>query len=298
MNHVKKMMIYTLMAIMALTGASSGVLANETTAVEHSQVYEVQDLQEANYSKKVIKAVSETMGMDADSYDAISVINQLPKIKVWEYYLASFGKKVKGKEVRCAVEEVFDIDLDLVSKNDYGSKLAIYPAPVMETLRLSLKQDPTSTKKDGLIMNMPKNEVMDRYIKQSNYALTGAQLSLLVNQIFGVNLMGISSLQGKQLAINSKGQWIVKGEQDLVLLESSLDDVDVFVYAGPYLEELTGTKALPEELIVKLTAIGFVYQEENDRLYYRNPTGESVPDAFKGQVIGILLGFIAEVTSR
>lgn len=298
MNHVKKMMIYTLMAIMALTGASSGVLANETTAVEHSQVYEVQDLQEANYSKKVIKAVSETMGMDADSYDAISVINQLPKIKVWEYYLASFGKKVKGKEVRCAVEEVFDIDLDLVSKNDYGSKLAIYPAPVMETLRLSLKQDPTSTKKDEFIMNMPKNEVMDRYIKQSNYALTGAQLSLLVNQIFGVNLMGISSLQGKQLAINSKGQWIVKGEQDLVLLESSLDDVDVFVYAGPYLEELTGTKALPEELIVKLTAIGFVYQEENDRLYYRNPTGESVPDAFKGQVIGILLGFIAEVASR
>lgn len=298
MNHVKKMMIYTLMAIMALTGASSGVLANETTAVEHSQVYEVQDLQEANYSKKVIKAVSETMGMDADSYDAISVINQLPKIKVWEYYLASFGKKVKGNEVRCAVKDIFDIDLDLVSKNDYGSKLAIYPAPIMEILRVSLKQAPTSTKKDELIMSMSKNEVMDRYIKQSNYALTGAQLSLLVNQIFGVNLMGISSLEGKQLAINSKGQWIVKGEQDLVLLESSLDDVDVFVYAGPYLEELTGTKALPEELIVKLTAIGFVYQEENDRLYYRNPTGESVPDAFKGQVIGILLGFIAEVTSR
>lgn len=298
MNHAKKVMIYTLMAIMALTGASSGVLANGTAAVEHSQVYEVQTLQEANYSKKVMKAVSETMGMDADSYDAISIINQLPKIKVWEYYLASFGKKVKGNEVRCAVKDIFDIDLDLVSKNDYGSKLAIYPAPIMEILRVSLKQAPTSTKKDELIMSMSKNEVMDRYIKQSDYALTGVQLSLLVNQIFGVNLMGISSLDGKQLAINSKGQWIVKGEQDLILLESSLDDVDVFVYAGPYLEELTGTKALPEELIVKLTAIGFVYQEENDRLYYRNPTGESVPDAFKGQVIGILLGFIAEVTSR
>ncbi|WP_237150314.1 hypothetical protein [Planococcus maritimus] len=292
------MMIYTLMTIMALTGASSGVLANGTAAVEHSQVYEVQTLQEANYSEKVMRAVSETMGMDADSYDAISIINQLPKIKVWEYYLASFGQKVKGNEVRCAVKDIFDIDLDLVSKNDYGSKLVIYPAPVMETLRVSLKQEPTSTKKDELIMSMSKNEVMDRYIKQSNYALTGAQLSLLVNQIFGVNLMGISSLEGKQLAINSKGQWIVKGEQDLVLLESSLDDVDVFVYAGPYLEELTGTKALPEALIVKLTAIGFVYQEENDRLYYRNPTGESVPDAFKGQVIGILLGFIAEVASR
>ena len=298
MNHVKKVIIYTLITIMALTGASSGASAYGATAVNPSQTYEAQAQQEAKYSKKVMSAVSETLGMDAHSYEAKAVINQLPQIKVWEYYLASFGKKVKGPEVRRAVEEVFDIDLDLVSNNDYGSKLAIYPSPIMESVRASLKQDPASTAKDGLIMNMTKNEVMDRYIKQSNYALAGGQLSLLVNQIFGVNLVGISGLEGKQLAISSKGQWIVKSERDLILLESSLDDVDVAIYAGSYFEEVSGTKALPEELIVKLTALGFIYQEESNRLYYRNPTGESVPDAFKGQVIGILLGFIAGVSPR
>lgn len=298
MNRIKKMIISTLIVIVGMAGASGGVLAHGTTAVEHSQNYEAYALQEVKYPKKVMKAVSEAMGMDVDSYEAVESINRLPKVKVWEYYLASFGKKAKGNEVRQAVDEVFDIDLDLVSKKDYGSKLAIYPSTIMETLRTSLKQHPASTAKDEFIMSLSKNEVMDRYLKEQNYALSWTENSGLINQVFGVNLIGISGLEGKQIAISSKGQWIVKSGQDLVILESSLDDVDVSVYVGPYFESVFGTNELPEELIAKLSAIGFTYQEDSKRLFYRNPTGESVPDAFKGQVIGILLGFVAEVSPR
>ena len=293
--HVKKFFYSALATSILLMGASSGVSANETAGNVNPQTYEAYSQQDAKYSKNVVKAISEALGMDANSPQAIAAINQLPKIKAWEYYLSRFGKKLKGNEIRQAVEDIFDIDLNYVSKNDYGSKLAIYPTPVMEFVRASLKEDVASTAKDERIMNMSKNEVMDRYIKQQDYALSGAQASLLINQIFGVNLVGISGLEGKQLAISSKGQWIVKSDRDLFILESSLDDVDVSIYAGPYLQEVTGGSELPAPLIAKLTELGFTYNETEQLLYYKNPTGESVPDAFKGQLIGILLGTIAQV---
>ena len=295
--HVKKFLFSTFATSILVMGAAGGVSAYETAGGVHVQSHEAYAQQDAKYSKKAMKAISEALGMDANSYETIISINQLPKIKAWEYYLSSFGKKLKGHEIRQAVKEVFDIDLDYVSKNDYGSKLSVYAPPVMESLRISLKEEASSTAKDGRIMNMSKNEVMDRYIKQQAYGLSAAEASLLINQVFGVNLVGISGLEGKQLAISSKGQWIVKSERDLFILESSLDDVDVSIYAGPQLQTVTGSSELPASLIARLTELGFAYQEKERLLYYKNPTGESIPDPFKGQLIGILLGTIAQVNS-
>lgn len=85
----------------------------------------------------------------------------------------------------------------------------------------------------------------------------------------------------------------MKSDTDLLVLESSLDDVDVSIYTTPYFKEVTGSDQLPESLKTKLMSLGFTYNEEANLLYYRNPTGESVPDAFKGQVMGILLGTIS-----
>lgn len=293
--HVKKYLFSAFATSILVMGAAGGVSAHETAGGVQVQSQEAYAQQDAKYSKKTVKAISGVLGMDANSQETIAVINQLPKIKAWEYYLASSGEKLKGNEIREAVEEVFDIDLNYVSKNDYGSKLSVYPTPVMESLRISLKEQASSTAKDGRIMNMTKNEVMDRYIKQQAYGLSGAEASLLINQVFGVNLVGISGLEGKQLAISSKGQWIVKSERDLFILESSLDDVDVSIYAGPHLQKVAGSSELPVSLITRLAELGFVYQEKEQLLYYKNPTGESVPDAFKGQLIGILLGTIAQV---
>ncbi|WP_236015678.1 hypothetical protein [Planococcus soli] len=292
-NQFKKLILLTLMTSVALTGGVGSVFAQEAVSNANPQAYEAQQNKEdAKYSKKVMKAVRVGLGVDDKSTQADGVIETMPKVKVMDYYLASFGKKVKGQEVRLAVEEIFDIDLNYVSKMDYGSKLAIYPPAVMESLRVSLNEEPKSTLQDARIMAMTKNQVMDRYIKERDYSLTGEESRTLINQIFGVNLSGISNLEYMQIAISSKGQWIVKSDKDLFVLESSLDDVDVSIYTTPYFKSVTGSDQLPESLKNKLANIGFTYNEETNLLYYKNPTGESVPDAFKGQVIGILIGTI------
>ncbi|MGK7379186.1 hypothetical protein ACSFXN_15255 [Planococcus sp. 1R117A] len=292
-NMTKNLILFSTITSVALTGGVGSVFAAEAPAYSNTQAYEAQHIeQDTKYSKKVMKAVRVSLGANAKSTQVDAVIQTMPKVNVMDRYLASFGKKVKGNEVRLAVKEIFDIDLNYVSKMDYGSKLASYPTDVMESLRVSLNEEPASTKQDARIMEMAKNEVMDRYLKDHDYALTGAESRVLINQIFGVNLEGISTLEHMQLAVSSKGQWIVKSDTDLFVLESSLDDVDVSIYTTPYFKEVTGSDQLPEPLKTNLMNLGFTYNEEANLLYYKNPTGESVPDAFKGRVMGILIGTI------
>lgn len=282
----KKVVLFSMMTSIALTGGAGNAFAADASAYSNPQAYEVQ--QEAKYSKKVMAALEESLAITP----SVISIEQMPKVDVMDRYLASFGTKVKGDEVRLAVKEIFGIDLDIVSKNDYGSKLVIYPEPVMESLRASFNADPTSTEQDARIMELTKNAVMDRYIKEHDYTLSGAENRNLINQIFGVNLNGISTLERAQLAISSKGQWIVKSDTDLFILESSLDDVDVSVYVTPYFEQLTGSSESPESLVKSLTEMGFTYIEESQVLYYKDSNNQSVPDAFKGQVLKTILEVI------
>lgn len=286
----KTIILSSLVTGMALTGSISSNAASAETFLDANET-QLQE-QAAKYSKKVMRAVRESLGENHKSSQSDSVIEQMPKVQVMDLYLASFGKKVKGNEVRRAVEEIFGVDLDVISKENYGSQLVIYPEDVMRSLRASFNEAPESTKQDVRIMTLTKNEVMDRYIREHDNSLTGAESRVLINGVFGVNLAGISTLEHSQLAISSKGQWILKSDTDLFILESSLDDVAVSVYTTSYFEMVTGSNRLPESLKAKLMNLGFTYDEETELLYYRNPTGESVPDAFKGQVLGSILGTI------
>lgn len=263
------------------------------SAESFSVAYETQlKDQDAKYSKKVMRAVRTILGENPKSQVSDNIIEKMPKVLVMDHYLTSFGKKVKGNEVRLAVEDVFGVQLDVISKENYGSQLVLYSEDVMRSLRVSFKEEPLSTNQDARIMALTKNEVMDRYIREHDYSLNGAESRLLINQLYGVNLDGISKLEHMQLGINSKGQWILKSDTDLFILESSLDDVEVSVYATPYFEMVTGSKQLPESLKGKLMDLGFSYNQETKILHYRNPTGESVSDAFKGQVLGGIVGTI------
>lgn len=287
----KNFVLIGLAASLLFTGGMGSVSAKENSAPSDS--YEsMQEKQETKYSKQVMRELREGLGLDKKSTQRDNEIESMAKVQAMDLYLASFGKKVKGHEVRKAVEEIFFVDLDLISKKNYGSQAAIYPEAVMKSLRMSFNEKPTSTKQDARIMELKKSDVMDRYIKEHDNRLTGAESRILINQIFGVNLDGISTLEYSQLAISSKGQWILKSDTDLFILESSLDDVDVSVYATSHFEQVTGSKKLPESLKTKLMNLGFTYNEETELLYYINPTGESVPDAFKGQVLGIIVGTI------
>ena len=44
-------------------------------------------------------------------------------------------------------------------------------------------------------------------------------------------------------------------------------------------------RELPIELINTLISLGYYFEENDGSYYYSNPTGEPVPDAFKGQTM-------------
>jgi len=111
-----------------------------------------------------------------------------------------------------------------------------------------------------------------------------------------VNLDGISGLEHSKVSIYSKGQWILQGDTNLFIISSSLDDVELYVATTDHFEKTYGSNQLPESLKQKLNSNGFSYEDDQNRFVYRNPTNESVPDAFKGRVIGSVLGTIAELT--
>ncbi|MBD7984506.1 hypothetical protein H9649_07935 [Sporosarcina sp. Sa2YVA2] len=240
-----------------------------------------------------MKVLRASLGVDKHSTAKDDVISNMKKVDVMDKYLATLGKKVKGNEVRKAVKEIFGIDLHLISKEDIGTTVSAYDPAVMETLRLYLKLDKNDTNRDTDIMNMSKNDVMDSYSKMYEHKLSGKDLRVLINHIYGVNLDGISSLEHARLSINSKGQWIVKSDLDLIILTSSRDDVEVFVAPTDYYVEITGSTYLPDSLIEKLSSMGFTYDKTTNSYYYVNPIGESIPDAFKGQTIGAIVGTLA-----
>lgn len=276
---------------LAVSVLCSGIQPIEAVEVSSMQA-EQQMALTTKYTHKVMKVLRVSLGMDKHSTEKDEVIRTMNKAEVMDRYLSSQGKKVKGNEVRKAVELIFDIDLDLISKQGIGTTVSSYDRSVMETLRLDLGLDKNDTSRDQDIMAMKKNHVMDRYSKMHGYKLSSSEYRVLINKIYGVNLDGIASLEHAQVAIHSKGQWILKSDQDLIILRSSLDDVEVFVAPTDYYTTLTGSTELPASLIAKLTNMGFTYDEPTNAYYYANPTGESIPDAFKGQTLGTIVGTI------
>ncbi|MFC5604754.1 hypothetical protein [Sporosarcina koreensis] len=283
----KKLIVSTLLTVMVLsTSAGTGMVQAESI-----HTYSTQQ-QATKYPKKVMEAVRESFGVNKHSTEIDTKIESMPQVEVMDKYLESFGKKVKGNEVQKAVQGVFNIDLHEVSKNNYGNKLNSYAAAIMETLRDSEKLT------DAEIMDLPKVKVMQAYIKAHDYPLTGPEIRVLINQIFGINLDGISGIAGLQLGINSKGTWIINTPTDMLVISSSHDDVELYVYTTDYWEQVTGTKEVPDSLKQYFADNGFTYDNVTGKYNWVNPTGESAPEAFKSQTIGMLIQTIMQVNAN
>ncbi|MHC8517824.1 hypothetical protein [Sporosarcina sp. ITBMC105] len=282
-------LVTSFMLTAGLLFSSIQPLAAQAASVKEEQQVE----QITKYTYKVMKVLRVSLGVDKHSTVKDDEIASMNKAEVMNRYLSSQGKKMKGNEVRKAVELIFNIDLDFISKQGIGTTVSSYDAAVMEILRLDLGLERDDISRDQDIMAMKKNHVMDRYSKMFRYKLSGPEYRFLINQIYGVNLDGIANLEHAQVAIYSKGQWILKSDQDLIILRSSLDDVEVYVAPTDYYTALTGSTELPASLIAKLASMGFTYDEPTNAYYYANPTGESIPDAFKGQTLGTIVGTIA-----
>lgn len=192
----------------------------------------------------------------------------MKKAEMMDKYLDSYGKGISSSEICHVVDLVFKINLD--------------KTPILSKGKEEV---------DG-ISSSTGREVIDSYLNQYDRDITGAEIRKIINEIFGVNLEGISSLEGARISLYSKGQWIVQHEKDLIVVYTGASDVDVKVFPTNYFTEQTGLVALPSDLQHALTSIGYHFDEKIDSYYFSNPTGEAVPDTFKGKTIGAIRGVI------
>ena len=192
----------------------------------------------------------------------------MKKAEMMDKYLDSYGKRISSSEICHVVDLMFKINLD-------------------ETPILSKEKEEVD-----VVTSSIGREVIDSHLNQYDRDITGAEIRKIINEIFGVNLEAISSLEGARISLYSKGQWIVQHEKDLFVVYTGASDVDVKVFPTNYFTEQTGLVELPSDLQHALTSIGYYFDEKIDSYYFLNPTGEAVPDAFKGKTIGAILGVI------
>lgn len=197
-----------------------------------------------------------------------------------------------GPQVRKAVNNVYGIDINYVSKQGFGNTLSVYHEDIMQPVRKSLNIDVNDTSRDARIMDMPKNQVMDRVLRVNKGTLTGAEIRPIINYIFGINLNGISGLEGAQLSIYSKGQWVIQEDTDMLVISSNSNDTELYVGITKYFTEVTGETEVPSELSAFLEGLGFTFNQTTDRYEWVSPDGLSAPDPFKGQIINELVGTI------
>ncbi|WP_051254740.1 hypothetical protein [Halobacillus kuroshimensis] len=222
--------------------------------------------------------------------EAESSMETMNKADIMDHYLDRNHRRVTPYTLIRVVDAVFSIDLQAISDLGVGKQTSSYSDDVLERVR-EASPKPLS---DEDISQLSKVRVMELYWLSYQKRLTADERYTMINEIFGVNLVGIAGLEGTGVALFSKNQWISQYDTDLFIVETGSDDVDVWVYPTEYFKQQTGLEENPEELNNRLTKLGFSYSEEKGAFYYADPNGESVPDAFKGQTLGTIIGFIQE----
>lgn len=193
--------------------------------------------------------------------------DRVNKVELMDKHLDSHQGKITSTEICNIVMSIFKFDLT--------TKPVLSKEWIMAGAGSSTED----------IAKMAIDSTLTHYGKKG----TGIEIRQLINQIFGINLDAISSLEGARISLFSKEQWVVRDEQDLFVVHTGLGDVDVKVFPTDYFTEKTGLEELPKDLKQSLTNFGFSCDERAGCYYYSNPSGKAIPDAFKGQIIGTIL---------
>ncbi|ASF41269.1 hypothetical protein CEH05_19705 [Halobacillus halophilus] len=285
---LKRIMVITAIVMLSGTTLSLPSTTVQAKSLKH-ELYQTEN-DELKYSKEIIREVFKTLRREMKGplrYDeAISLIEKMSKVEVMDRYLASYGKKVDAKEIPRIVNQIYSIDLERISELGAGNQT--YPDEIIQGVKESL---PKWLDEED-IPSLSKLEVLDLYLASYGKKIDGPEIRRVLNQIFGINLDGISSLEGSGVSLFSKDQWISQYDQDLFVVQTGLTDVDVWIYPTDYFTAQTDLEQLPEELQNQLEKLGYRYNEEVGALYYADPDGNSVPDQFKGQTLGTLIQFI------
>ncbi|MGP4069147.1 hypothetical protein [Halobacillus sp. B29] len=285
---LKRIMVVTAIVMLSGTTLSLPSTTVQAKSLKH-ELYQTEN-DELKYSKEIVREVFKTLRREMKGplrYDeAISLIEKMSKVEVMDRYLASYGKKVDAKEIPRIVNQIYSIDLERISELGAGNQT--YPDEIIQGVKESL---PKWLDEED-IPSLSKLEVLDLYLASYGKKIDGPEIRRVLNQIFGINLDGISSLEGSGVSLFSKDQWISQYDQDLFVVQTGLTDVDVWIYPTDYFTAQTDLEQLPEELQNQLKKLGYRYNEEVGALYYADPDGNSVPDQFKGQTLGTLIQFI------
>ncbi|MDW0112852.1 hypothetical protein QT711_06615 [Sporosarcina saromensis] len=224
------------------------------------------------YPQNVVEAVAKVLELEVNEQQGaigtITKIDDMPKVNIMDMYVSTFKFPIDGKQICQCVKEVFGIQID--------SK---YVLPKKRDLRADYVC--------GFNVRL-----IDNYLKELQNQLTGQEIRLLINDIFGINLDAIDSLEKTQISLYSKGQWIVQQASDLFVVHTGIGDIDAWVLPTDYYIEQTGLKELPVQLQQNLASIGYEYNSDIQGMYYCNPTGEAVEDAFKGRTMRAILSCI------
>lgn len=179
------------------------------------------------------------------------------KAEKMDNYLNACTNKISSNEIFQVVHTVYNFDLD--------------QAPVLVSTTLTPR------------------ETLDNYLQQFPGAMSGTEIRNLVNQLLGVNLEGISALEGAQISLYAKNQWIYNEETDLYVVYSTDMDRVARVFTTPYFAKQYGNAAAPEGLVQALLQLGYTTDGMKGSFIYKNAEDQAVPDAFKRQTMGAIL---------
>jgi hypothetical protein len=241
-------------------------------------------LDTSKYPIPIMAVIRKSLGVSSFSGEYDHIINGMSKIHVLKQFIEQVEIPITGLFFREAVYHVFGLNLNKISDEGEGAKLSIYSDEIMEGLRLALNIKNPTTESTKTIMSFKKAEVMDIYLKTYNID-TFEQMIRIVNLVYGINLPGISSLEDSRISLYSKNQWLLQKDTNLFVVYTGKGDIDVKVYPTPYYNKQTGLTELPKELQKALLDLGFRFDVEKEAYYYKNPSGETVSDSFKGQTL-------------
>ncbi|MDX6154167.1 hypothetical protein [Marinococcus sp. PL1-022] len=133
-----------------------------------------------------------------------------------------------------------------------------------------------------------KEELLDYALARLPASLSGEMVRQIINDVYRVNLSGISALEASTFSLFSKGKWIKQNENDMFVLNTGSTDTEVTVSVTEHFIRQTGSGELPAGLCGELEALGYVYLPKKNQLNYASPDGRPVDDVFKKKTIGAL----------
>ncbi|WP_235950516.1 hypothetical protein [Heyndrickxia shackletonii] len=211
-------------------------------------------------SSELIEELTKVFGVESEE-ELNTQLKSLSKIEAMDKWVNSFAGNLDSEGICKIINLLFGFDLKTKTVSSASSSVS------------SLS-------------------VINSYLEAHEFNVTGADIRKMINEMFGINLDAIASLEKARISLFSKNQWMVRHEQDLFVVHTGDNDVDAWVYPTEYFKEHTGKIELPEELQQDLIQLGYTFNDKVGGYYYSNPTGKAVPDAFKGQTMGAIIKVI------